>query len=889
MPVVQSAFNISTGEWDVAWPGRVSRHDVVYLSPPADPLDGLPIGNGEVGALCWVEHSRIMIVMNKADLWDDAAFGRFHNWAGEEEERSTTLRHGGRIVIDFHAPIFDCEYLDDCKGRISLADGSVSLSVDGPLGRASFRAFVSHDTSALCCEVAADLADSTPIEVTIERYGSRMLHHWYLQDRGDPRLGIAGTDAVVNDQGMTITHKLTSGTFALGARVLCGSGAPVRYERRGSHVVRALLPEGTQTSFTLLADVTSPQSGDPVLLAQRRLDGAQKTGACGLFDAHAAAWKAFWLRSLMDTGDDMLDNVWHLTMYYARGSQGGSYPGRFIGGLWNHARDFQAWGFYFHWNQQQVYWPLNAAGHHDLVDAYLTWRFRSLPHAKADARDVLGVPGAVVSDVVERRGYNSQTELSNHTPVAQIAMEFWRQYAYTRDASFLTEHALPYILAAAEYFESLFEKGDDGLYHAEKGTGYEGNVLLRDCLSELACAHALFPTALRALQVAGRGHPRAESWRELCENLALPVTVTADPRVIEPGSLRYLRGRFRNHDAGSDEMLAAGHVLDEGRNVCSLEPNDEEDVKVPGDELDAHIHNRPAVRIETFLRKLAGGDNPYVPATPDMAGHRAIFPYIEYAAVFPCGVIGLSREDERLFNAACNTVKVYASSDIGWDPAPIVLARLGLGRELNNLLSEWGDVSPLFPNGFCADGPSASSGPDAPLSLRTHQVNDLDTEGRTFRRAGEPFRHMGMERTSTLACAMNEMLLQSHDGIIRVAPAVAPDQNARFTLHAVGGVVVSSEIENGAVLWIHLNCRVAGPCRAVNPWSEAFVFRNRGFERSSAEPIIDLDVAAGDRIAIVPDREVVEQRETAVVTCKTRQAPLFSPKNVTVLGLPRMF
>jgi len=41
-----------------------------------------------------------VIVVNKSDLWDDAAFGQFHNWKAEEEEFNTTLRHGGRIIID---------------------------------------------------------------------------------------------------------------------------------------------------------------------------------------------------------------------------------------------------------------------------------------------------------------------------------------------------------------------------------------------------------------------------------------------------------------------------------------------------------------------------------------------------------------------------------------------------------------------------------------------------------------------------------------------------------------------------------------------------------------------------------------------------------------------
>lgn len=48
---------------------------------------------------------------------------------------------------------------------------------------------------------------------------------------------------------------------------------------------------------------------------------------------HCEAWKHFWLRSYMETGDVYLDNLWHLTMYYAAASQRGAYPGNFINGL----------------------------------------------------------------------------------------------------------------------------------------------------------------------------------------------------------------------------------------------------------------------------------------------------------------------------------------------------------------------------------------------------------------------------------------------------------------------------------------------------------------------------------------------------------------------------
>ena len=61
---MQTPFDKKTGQWQIEWPGRVSRHDLVYLSPPDDPMTGLILGNGEVGVLCYVEDTKVILIIN---------------------------------------------------------------------------------------------------------------------------------------------------------------------------------------------------------------------------------------------------------------------------------------------------------------------------------------------------------------------------------------------------------------------------------------------------------------------------------------------------------------------------------------------------------------------------------------------------------------------------------------------------------------------------------------------------------------------------------------------------------------------------------------------------------------------------------------------------------
>src|SRR5664279_3701266 len=107
---MHSAFSIKTGRWDIAWPGRISKHDVVCLAPPLDPMQGLPLGNGDLGALVWCEPRKLCLAVNKCDLWDDSPDeldGYLNDPDGHHSEEQTALRHGCRMEIDLGMPFLD--------------------------------------------------------------------------------------------------------------------------------------------------------------------------------------------------------------------------------------------------------------------------------------------------------------------------------------------------------------------------------------------------------------------------------------------------------------------------------------------------------------------------------------------------------------------------------------------------------------------------------------------------------------------------------------------------------------------------------------------------------------------------------------------------------------
>jgi hypothetical protein len=69
---------------------------------------------------------------------------------------------------------------------------------------------------------------------------------------------------------------------------------------------------------------------------------------------------------------------------------------------------------------------------------------------------------------------------------------------------------------------------------------------------------------------------------------------------------------------------------------------------------------------------------------------------------------------------------------------------------------------------------------------------------------------------------INEMLLQSYTGTLRLFPAWPRDQDASFRgLRAVGAFLVSAALAGGEVREVRILSERGEPCRVLNPWPGA--------------------------------------------------------------------
>jgi hypothetical protein len=731
--------------------------------------------------MVWCSETGLTIQLNKSDAWEQP-----------HGDVAMSLRSCGRVTIDFGAPCFEWLYLDGFEARLSLRDAALRLSTKTPFLRATVESFAQVDRNVLAVHCRADAPsgralDGPPIRVGLERYGSRGFGSWYsgIPEGAASDLGVA-TAGVRRGDAM-LRARLNGLDIGVACRIV---GAAAKASRTSSRHAELTVPGGASREFTLLvAVVTSDEAKVPLTVATALLDAAQWEGYEPARAKHAAWWSRFWNRSFVHLGDDYIENLYYLHMYLMGSSSRAKYPALFNGALWLWNHDVRNWTLPHHWNMQQAYWSLCAANHLDLLAPYLDTYWRLMPKAEAFAAG-RGYKDAILwgekHDLAGRMiDWQSPSFQRDFTPASQIAMRFWEYYRTTRDEAFLRERAYPFMKRAAEFYLQYLQwdeaKRELFIYPASP---YESEVGMdfRNTASDLSMIRVLFPACIEAASKLKVDGGKQEQWRGALEKLA-PYAYVDVP--------------------GTGEALAVAQDKD-GKPV-----------------------------------QIAGHDYAFCNST---------------SPVFPSGLVGIRDRGSRLFEAVSRRTKLHPTHMLAISPIAVVAARLGMADEARSRLEMTVRQLQHFPQGLFYNldhwhylSRYADKVPDAQLQCQRDYINDRSARypnvqvWRSDRRVDtptRPFVQCGLEPLAILAAAVNEMLLQSHDGDIRVFAATPADWPSAFTLRAAGGFLVTSEKDKGGpAKYVRIESTLGGECRVVNPWPDRKV--SIGLSRGGTQRIVE--------------------------------------------------
>lgn len=122
----------------------------------------------------------------------------------------------------------------------------------------------------------------------------------------------------------------------------------------------------------------------------------------------------------------------------------------------------------------------------------------------------------------------------------------------------------------------------------------------------------------------------------------------------------------------------------------------------------------------------------------------------------------------------------------------------------------------------------------------------------------------GIETCSAIPGMINEMMLQSHDGIIWVFPVYPEDEKATFCrLRTFGAFLVSSSVENGDIKYAVIESEKGRECNILNPWQgrKIIIYKDGNESKIPSGKVLRIDTEPGDKFIIAPEGTNFEEED----------------------------
>lgn len=324
----------------------------------------------------------------------------------------------------------------------------------------------------------------------------------------------------------------------VGRNIILGQAATVQWPSNLSHptvrtaaVGDSALVEiefdaapGRTYSFTQIASaLSSREAPRPLARATQEAEAARLRGYESLAADNARAWQRRWETDIRVEGDPALQRVVRSMLFYLLCSaDSGTALGIPPMGL-------SSGGYYGHifWDSDTWMFPSLLLTHPDVAHSLVTFRGRTLPAARANAREN-GYRGAMYPWEADEIGNETTPRFAIQNARSEIhvngdvALAQWQYYLATGNSTWLARDGYPVIRGTADFWVSRSTlDSTDGKYHIKNVVSVsEGLIGVSDDAYTNAVARKNLEIAVAASKRIGV--PPDPRWAELAAKLHLP-------------------------------------------------------------------------------------------------------------------------------------------------------------------------------------------------------------------------------------------------------------------------------------------------------------------------------------------------------------------------------
>jgi len=736
---------------------HVRKHSFHFSSIPSKWDEGLPLGNGMLGALIWQKGSSLRFALDRADLWDhrSAMESANHNYKfswvinqvnkndyspvqkllDEPYDNVATPTKIPAGAIEFDIPEIDnVEYAD-----LYLGDAAAEIKWKNGIKLTSF---VDASSSSGWIKIEGLKNELKPrIDPPPFTYEKIVAGSNSGPEGNDlQRLGYPAPIVTETANEIIYTQKCYDNIeFKIRVVWSCFNG-----------ILYCKWTIATNMPYSLYKENKN--------LTDEKVTAKNYNSH---FDAHTKWWNKFWSKSSISIPDTLLETQWYRELYKFGSASRKGAPAVTLQAVWTaDNRRLPPWKGDFHndLNTQLSYWPSYSSNHLEEAEVFIDWilngKDKALDYTKRFFEtEGLNFPGVSALNGDAMGGW-SQYSLSP-TVGAWISHHFYLQWRYSMDKKFLSSKAYPWIKQCADFITNI----------------------------------SVIENGIRKLPLS--------SSPEINDN-----RITAWFKETTNYDLALIRWLYK----AAGEMASALNKKEdaaEWEKLLSQWPN----LSVSGNELLV----APGVELKESHRHFS-----------------------HLMAIHPLGLLDYENEkDKDIIDASLKYLeklgpKLWCGYSYSW---------LGsmYARALNG--EKAAEALRIFASCFCS-----------PNSF--HLNGDQSKTGKS----NFTYRPFTLEGNFAFAEGIQEMLLQSHNNLIRIFPAV-PDvwKDVSFDkLRTEGAFLVSAERKNGIIKSVSIYPEKGGIVKINNPYPDGNVKIAGDVKSKSIKgSIIELETKKGKRITIV--------------------------------------
>jgi alpha-L-fucosidase 2 len=447
--------------------GQVSVKDNLHFNALATSWDeGIPLGNGLIGALVWQKGGHLRFSLDRSDLWDLRPVKEFerpefrYSWV-----RDQVLKRDYKAVQN----LFDQPY-DRDPAPTKIPAGALEFDISA-LGEVA-----SVELSLV--DAVCTVKWKNGARLTTFIHAGRSLGWFHFEN-----LPAMLKPTLVPPPYGTAHDSMTTAVNSLNTSDLqrLGYAAPeVKYQETSSSFhqecygglsydvsVRWIqLNSRTFDGVWSVSSRGSPYSS--AMSADRMTASAIARSYSSEFKSHAEWWKSYWSRSSVSLPDPVLERQWYLEMYkFGAAARKGSPPIT-LQAVWTADNGkLPPWKGDYHndLNTELSYWPSYVGNHLEEERSFLDWLWQNKPEFLQYTRTFFGTSGLNVPGVCTLTGQPMGGWIQysfSPTMSAWLAQHFYWHWRYSMDREFLETRAYPWIKAVATHLDELSFKGADG-------------------------------------------------------------------------------------------------------------------------------------------------------------------------------------------------------------------------------------------------------------------------------------------------------------------------------------------------------------------------------------------------------------------------------------------